>query len=221
MTSGDAGSLQQRSPRSETTPHGTRLLLRWRRFRGRVPVTATLVVFAVGLLVGGIIGRAGAPAQTVDAARALEQTVLPLALDADGIWTSGLDDRPPVSEGLVQLRREGDPRLVEVHHEDWLRAYDAVLVQFAGVDLPPAARAVQRQLIASVTLSRDAVEVLALAATVEDDEVRQDLLTEVGRLRQRGEQLSQSARASVLDLDGRRADVSPLNPVTTFQEGRT
>jgi len=221
VTSSDAGTQPQRRRSSTATPHGTRLLLRWRRLRGRVRLVPMLALLTVAVLLGVILGRVSAPTQTLDAARALDQSVLPLALDADGIWTSGLEDRPPVSEGLVQLRREGDPRVVEEHHAEWVRAYDAVLVQFAGFDLPPAARAVQRKLIASVTLSRDAVEVLALAATVEDEGVRQDLLTEVGRLRQRSEQLTQSARASRLDLEGQRADVSPLSPVTSFQEGRS
>jgi hypothetical protein len=63
--------------------------------------------------------------------------------------------------------------------------------------------------------------VLGHAATVEDAEHRQDLLTEVGRLRQRSEQLMQSARAALLDLDGQRADVAPLSPLTSFQEGRS
>lgn len=203
-----------------STSRWARIVLGWRRFRGRTPFALLLAAVACGLVIGVLVGRGTAPAPTVQAARGIQATLLPLALDADGIWTSGSEERPPVSEGVVQLRREDDTGVVLEHHDAWLRAYDAVLVQVAGVDLPPAARAVQRQFIASITLSRDAVEVLAHAATVEDPQARQDLLTEVGRLRQRSEQLAQSARASMLDLDGQRADVSPLGPPTTFQEGR-
>ncbi len=202
-------------------PRWSRVVLWVRRLRGRQPLGLLLVVALLGLLLGVIVGRVSAPPPTADAARAIDAALLPLALDADGIWTSASDDREPVSEAFVRLRREDDPSLVIAHHEEWQRAYDAVLVQLAGLDMPVPARPVQRQFIAAVTLSRDAVEVLAHAATVEDAQERQDLLIEVGRLRHRSEQLTQSARASMLDLDGRRADVSPLPPLTTFQEGRS
>jgi hypothetical protein len=179
-----------------------------------------LGVAVLCLAVGVAVGRGTAPGPEADARRAVEVSVLPLALDADGIWTSTTDDRDAVSEGLVQLRRDGDPRLVERNLDAWLEAYDAALVRLAGVDLPPSARPVQRQFISAVTLSRDAVEVLGHASTVEDETVRRDLTTEVGRLRTRSEQLIQSARASTSDLDGSRTDVSPLPSLRTFLEGR-
>lgn len=204
-----------------TTRWWSRLILRWRRFRGAVPWRPVVIVVVVALLIGMVAGRMTTSGPLEEAARAIQGTLLPLALDADGIWTSASDDREPVSEAFVALRRDGDPSLVETHQAEWQGAYDTVLVQLAGLDLPSAARPVQRQFIASVALSRDAVDVLAHAATVEDAELRQDLLTEVGRLRQRSEQLNQSARASMLDLEGQRADVSPLGPLTTFLEGRS
>lgn len=178
------------------------------------------VVAIVALLVGAVVGRATTPGPEADARRAVESTVLPLALDADGIWTSTSDDREPVSEALVRLRHDGDPRLVEQHLDEWLAAYDTALVRLAGEDLPPAARAVQRQLISGIALSRDAVEVLGHAAEVEDEVARHDLTTEVGRLRMRSEQQIQGARASTTDLDGSRTDLSPPSPLRGFDEGR-
>lgn len=196
-----------------------RLLRGWWERARRFGIVRLGVVGLLALVLGIAIGRGTAPSGDADARRAVETAVIPLVLDADGIWTSASDDRPPVSEALVLLRRDGDATAVERSLEDWLNAYDAVLVQLAGRDLPPSARPVQRQFITAVTLSRDAVEVLGYAARVEDEEVRRHLLAEVGRLRQRGEQLTQAARASSLDLDRQRTDMSPLPPVTSFEEG--
>lgn len=206
------GSPPARRPGSRSS--ALRLLAR----RQRLGILVTVAVGA--LLVGGMIGRTTAAGPEADARRAVEATVLQIALDADGIWTSTTDDRPAVSEGLVQLRGEGDPRLVERHLDEWLTAYDQAMIRLAGEDLPSAARPVQRQLIAGVMLSRDAVEVLGHAARVEDETARIDLTTEVGRLRMRSEQLIQSARASTADLDGSRTDVSPPQELRDFQEGR-
>jgi hypothetical protein len=173
----------------------------------------------LALLVGVTIGRVTAPSAGPDARRAVETSVLPIALDADGIWTSSSEDQVAVNEALIALRREGDPSLIEAHLEGWLAAYDAALVRLAAADVPAAARPVQRQLITAVTLSRDAIEVLGHAATVEDELLRRDLMTEVGRLRTRSEQLTASARASARDLDGARTDVAPLPPLQSFDDG--
>ena len=205
---------------TRTTSGWSRAILRWRRFRGSIPWRPILLVAAIALVVGVLIGRSAGSGPIDEAAQAIDSGLLPLALDTDSIWTSASVDRESVSEAFVQLRREDDPTLVLQHEQAWREAYEAMLVQLAGVDMPTAARPVQRQFIASVALSRDAVEVLAHAARVEDPVQRQDLLTEVGRLRERSEQLSQSARASLLDLEGQRADVTPLGPLTSFQEGR-
>jgi hypothetical protein len=182
---------------------------------------APWLAFALVLLVLGIVvGRVTAEGPEPEARRAIEMSVLPLALDADGIWTSGADRGPAVSEALVALRRDEDPTLILEHEDRWLAAYDGALVRMAGLDLPPSARPVQRQFMAAVTLSRDAVEVLGHAATATDPLVRRDLTTEVGRLRMRSEQLMQVARASTTDLSGDRVDVSPLPRIITFRDGR-
>ena len=196
---------------------GLRLRAWWHTVR-RLGVGRIVLVAGLALVLGVWVGRASAPVGDVDARRSIEVLVIPLVLDADGIWTSGSVERPPVSDALVQLRHEGDPSLARAHLGDWLDAYDAMLVRLAGLDLPPNARPVQRQFIAAVTLSRDAVEVLGHAAEVGDPELRGQLVFEVGRLRQRAEQLTQAARASALDLDGQRSDVSPMPSLPGFGE---
>ncbi len=209
-TTGSGGS---RPPRPS-------LLERWslqvrRHHLGRLATAAVL-----GLLFGLALGRATAPGPEADAQHAIESAVLPIAFDADGIWTSSSEDRAPVSDALVALRRDGDPALVREHEAAWLAAYDTAIVRLTAADVPATARPVQRQLISAVTLSRDAVEVLAHAAEVEDEVLRRDLTTEVGRLRSRSEQLTASARASASDLDGSRTDVSPLPQLRGFFDAR-
>lgn len=196
------------------------LLLRWRRLSARLRLGPLVVACLIALLIGVVVGRLSSPGADAGAAQAIQTAILPLALDADGIWNSASGERDPVAEGLDALRQEGDPVPVQTWGEAWLASYDGVLLQLAGLDMPATARPVQRQYITAVTLSRDAVEVLRHAAEIDDPDDRLDLLTEVGRLRQRSEQLTASARASVLDLDGQRADVSPLPGLTSFQEGR-
>lgn len=186
----------------------------------RLRLGRMVLIASVALLLGAAIGRVTAPGSGPDAREAVESSVLPIALDADGIWTSSTEDRVAVSDALVALRREGDPALIETHLEGWLDDYDAALVRLAAADVPASARPVQRQFITAVTLSRDAVEVLGHAATVDDELQRRDLTTEVGRLRTRSEQLTASARASTSDLDGARTDVAPLPPLRGFEDGR-
>lgn len=196
------------------------LRLRARLSARRLRLGPLVAIALVSLLVGGAIGRATAPGAGPDARQAVETSVLPIALDADGIWTSSTEDRAAVSDALIALRREADPALVETHLDAWLGAYDTALARLAAADVPASARPVQRQFITAVTLSRDAAEVLGHAAAVDDELHRRDLTTEVGRLRSRSEQLTASARASTSDLDGARTDVAPLPPLRGFADGR-
>ncbi len=193
---------------------------RLRLLSRRLPFGPVLAIGLLALVLGGLLGRTTAPTSEADALRAIETSVLPIALDADGIWTSSTEGRVSVSEALIALRRDDAPAPVLDHFDLWLTAYDQALVRLAAADVPPAARSVQRQLIAAVTLSRDAVEVLGHAAGVDDPLHRRDLTTEVGRLRDRAEQLTASARASLSDLDGTRTDVAPLPPLRDFIDGR-
>jgi len=216
MTVAEGPDTAQEPPRLSLRDRLDRFRLAARRQRWGTLLVITLVALLLGLWVG----RTGAPGPGAEARVAVEATVLPIALESDGIWTAGSDGRPAISDGFVTLRSEDDARVVDENLDAWIEAYDQVLVRIAGVDLPPTARPVQRQFITAVSLSRDAVEVLGHAATVEDDLARRDLTTEVGRLRSRSEQLMQSARASIGDLDGRRTDVSPLPPIRGFLAGR-
>ncbi len=179
-----------------------------------------LAVAGAALLLGMLVGRLSGPDPELAARRALERDVLELVLEADAVWTAGSEARGAVSEAFVALRRQGDPAPALADVDAWIEAYDVAAVRIAGIDLPAAARPVQRQFLAALALSRDAVEVLGVAATVDDPTARRDLTTEVGRLRQRSEQAFQSARASMTDLGGGRADVAPLPRVLTFDEGR-
>lgn len=207
----------------ELDPDGKRWqarVLRWRRLSSRWRPGMAIVGIIIGVLVGTIIGRTTAPSTDVESAEVIERRLLPLVLDADGIWTSASGERPPVADGLVALRTDGNPTVTRGWASSWLASYDSILVQLAGVDVPPSARSVQRQFIAAVTMSRDAIEVLAYAASGHDDDVIRDLTTEVGRLRQRSEQMVQAARASVSDLRGQRADVGLPTPVTPLSGNR-
>jgi hypothetical protein len=192
---------------------------RYRARRARLGTTTALVV--VALVVGIAIGRWTAPPPDGDLRRALEQQVLPLALDADGIWTSSSDGRPPVADALLALRRDGDPSPVLASADDWRDAYAETIDQLASASLPPEARPVQRQFIAAITLSSDAVDLLERAATLDDGPRRDAALAEVARLRTRGEQLTQSARTSILDLGGHDGAVTPLQDVPDLPDHET
>jgi hypothetical protein len=202
----------------------------WRRHLwtlGTVLATRPAAIAAaltVGLVLGLVAARAVADDPLVEARRAVESTLLPLAADVDAIWTHSTDARPAVADAVVAFRRDADPDLVGANLEGWLAAYDTAQVRLAGLYLPPLARPVQRQVVAAVTLSRDAVEVLGRAAEVQaatgDDAAVEDLLVEVGRLRQRSEQVTQAARAATGDLAGQTVDVAPLGPVSGFDGAR-
>jgi hypothetical protein len=206
-------------PSSESSDSGRRSTLtrmrgwRYRARRARLGSTAALVLAT--LVLGIALGRWTAPPHDPGARSALEEQVVPLALDADGVWTSSSDGQVPVSEALVALQRDGDPSLVVEAGDGWLRAYDRTLSRLAALELPAEARPVQRQFIAAITLSRDAVEVLSVAAQV-DGAARERLLTEVSRLRLRGEQLTQAARSSISDVGGHGGETNRLPVLPPF-----
>jgi hypothetical protein len=191
----------RRTPAPPSPTRSQSLQLRWRAVQ-RSGVLAVVAAAAVALVIGVLVGRATAPAIDSAAIAGIEREVLPLVIDADAIWTGGTDGAPAVGLQLQSLRLAGDPAAVEPHVGVWLEAYDTVLRRIVGVEVEPSVRPVQRQLVAAVTLSRDAVELTAEAAAVDDAGTRRDLTSEAVRLRIRAEQLTQSAQAALTDLRG-------------------
>lgn len=170
-----------------------------------------------GLALGLAVGRSAVPDPGPAARVAVEASALPLALDADAIWTSGALGAPSVAEGIAALSA-GDPSVVAGGAAAWLEAHDSVLVRIAGIELPGEARPIQRQLLVAIALSRDAIEVLERAAGLPAGAHRDDLVVEVLRLRQRSEGLLLAARASVDELDGARRRIALPAPVRAFRD---
>jgi hypothetical protein len=173
------------------------------------------------LLIAGLIGLQFGGTRVVDesaqAAAELERLLLPLLGELDATWSAGREGRAPISDALDGLRRdEGGPADADI--EAWLQTHDNLVLRLAGLDLRPQGRAVQRQAIVAVTLSRDAVEVLARAAAYNPGVTRSQLVVEATRLRIRSEQQVLAVRASVDDLAGLRRRVSPLAPLPSFAE---
>jgi hypothetical protein len=194
--------------------------LKWRAVQ-RSGVLAVVAAAAIALVIGVLVGRATAPAIDDAALAGIEREVLPLVIDADAIWTAGTDAAPAVGLQLQSLRLAGDPAAIDPHVAAWLEAYDTVLRRIVGVEVEPSVRPVQRQLVAAVTLSRDAVELAAEAAAVDDPGTRRDLTSEAVRLRIRAEQLTQSAQAALTDLRGATTSgVSVPPPVPAFSDLR-
>jgi hypothetical protein len=213
-----------------TSPPAVGWRVRLRRAMAPLGTASGSVALAlvVGVVLGAAITRTIAADAETDARVAIETQLLPLALNAEGIWASSSDTRGSVGDALVAMRRDGSTQVVEENAVLWLEAYDLALLRIAGLSLPPNARPVQRQVLAAVTLSRDAVEVLDHAATVhavtgddgQADEQVEALLVEVGRLRQRSEQVLQAARVAAGDLAGQRVDVGPLGELPPFPPRR-
>jgi phage terminase large subunit-like protein len=146
-----------------------------------------------------------------------EPQVAPLLREVDTLWIAGRDGRAPIGPAMVDLRQGGpvpDPEALA----GWLEAHDTLLIRLVGVDLPLAARGAQRQGVVAVTLSRDAVEVLARAAEQPSGPLRDELAAESIRLRVRAEQVILAVEASVDDLRGERRRLSVLPPLPGFAE---
>jgi len=199
------GAFRPRVPRLLRLDHP-------RRRPWRVAVLL-LIALATGLVLGGL--RESDEAAV--AAAELERLLLPLLGELDATWSAGRDGRAPIADVLDALRR-GEDRPTDADIDAWLQTHDNLVLRIAGLDLRPEGRAVQRQAIAAVTLSRDAVEVLARAAAYNPSVTRSQLVIEATRLRLRSEQQVLAVRASVDDLAGLRRRVSPLAPVPGFVE---
>jgi hypothetical protein len=188
------------------------------------PSAGLVMALLMAVVLGIALGRVTASTTDTTGAQVLEREIVPLSVDADGLWTGGTETLPPVGDQLSRLRRTPSPltaATIAADTDGWLDAYDTVLRRMVGVEVPPPARPVQRQFVAAVTLSRDAVELIAAAVASEDPAARRDLSSEALRLRTRSEQLTQTARASLTDLSGEDATgVAEPEELPTIQELR-
>lgn len=179
--------------------------------------TRVLILALVALAVGALSGQPGPGARGPEAADLLDRTVLPLLVELDAVWSGGRDGGPAIGAALQDLRTDGvtpgeDLLLV------WDQAHETLLVRMVGIDVPAEARAVQRQAVLVVALSRDAVEAFARAAALGPGAARDEQLGQAVRLRLRAEEAVLAVTSSVDDLRGQRQRLMLPSRLPTLSE---
>lgn len=218
MTGSEAAESAVPAVPAPSVSESVQLKLRRVTSSALVPLGAVAVA---ALVLGLLAGRATAPTVDATAVDVVAREVVPLAVDADALWTAGAHDLPAVGDQVQELRRTGDASAVTPYVEGWLEAYDSLLRRIVGVEVPPSARPAQRQFVVALTLNRDAVVLLGTAAEADDPALLRDLSSEALRLRIRAEEVTQTAHASLRDLGGgRTSGVSEPDRLPTIDQLR-
>lgn len=183
----------------------------WRR----TPAIVTYVVIAV--LVGLGIGASlfgGSPNE--EAAEVITAQIVPLANEANAVWTVGTAERPAVAEFVGQATLSDDVSAIVANHDSWLAAVDDVTGRLEGVAVPAEAAGVHALYLDSVHLTRQAIEVLG-AAAAHEGVARNELLTEAQRLRAMSETVLDQATRALVGLQGGDAGLpsAPILPPVT------
>lgn len=183
----------------------------WRR-------TPAIVAYAViAALIGLGIGASlygGSPNEA--AAEVITAEVVPLANEANAIWTVGTAERPAVADVVGQATLVDEVTPIIDNHAAWLAAIDDVSGRLEAVAVPGEATGILSLYLDAVHLTRQAIEVLG-AAAAHEGVARNELLTEAGRLRAMAETVLDQATRALVGLQGGEAGApsAPILPPVT------